>query len=350
MAKLLIYGAYGYSGELISRRALDQGLHPVLGGRDPARLRPLAEALGLEYRVFPVAEAADHLDEVGLVLNCAGPFVDTAGALMDACIRRGCDYLDITGEVAVFESAWRRHEAAQAAGSLLCPGVGFTAVPTDCLAARLKKLLPAADHLTLAFDFGTGPSPGTVRTALRAIHEGGRVRRQGRLVPVPLGNSVRRIPFPDGERVASTIPWGDVFTAWHSTGIDDIDVYAGMPWLLAHSTWLANALKPVFGNAFLLRQGERLVGRLVRAPDAAARAGQHSQFWGEVRCPRGGRATGTLTGPNVYEMTAELSVEVALICLRDGGGAGGYRTPVSVVGASFLDQRPGYRMTLDPVA
>lgn len=349
MAKLLIYGAYGYSGELIARRALDQGLHPVLAGRDREKLTGLAGCLDLEARVFAVEDARDHLHEVGLVLNCAGPFTATAEPLMDACIALGSDYLDITGEVAVFESAWRRDERAREAGVLLCPGVGFTAVPTDCLALSLKKLVPAADHLTLAFDFGTRPSPGTINTGLQAIHDGGRVRRNGRLVRVPVGSQVRRIPFAGGSRAASTIPWGDVFTAWHSTGIDNIDVYAAMPWLLAHGAWMINGLKPVFGNAFMLRQSRWLVSRFMRAPDTGTRASQPAQFWGEVSCPRGRRATGTLTGPNVYDMTAELAVEIALACLRDGGG-GGFRTPVKLVGSDFFDRRPGYQLTVNEAA
>lgn len=349
MAKLLIYGAYGYSGELVARRAAKQGLHPVLAGRDGERLRRLGADLEGEVRVFPVDQAAGHLQDIRLVLNCAGPFLDTAAPLMDACIRKGCDYLDITGEVDVFEMVWRRDAAARKAGILLCPGVGFTAVPTDCLAVRLKKLLPAADHLTLAFDFGTKPSPGTVRTALRAIHSGGRVRRHGQLVSTPLGGRVRRIPFAGGVRTASTIPWGDVFTAWHSTGIDNIDVYAAMPWWLAHGAWLGNGLKPLFANDFLLRQSERLVSRLVRPPDAAARSSEPSQFWGEVRCSRGGHVSGTLTAPNVYDMTAELAVELAQACLRDGGGVG-YCTPVRLAGPDFLDQRPGYSLQLAAAA
>lgn len=343
MAKLLIYGANGYSGELVSRRAVDQGLHPVLAGRNAGRLAAPASRLGLEARAFTPEQADEHLQEVGLVLNCAGPFSETAEPLMDACIRRGCDYLDITGEVGVFEAAWRRHEAAREAGVLLCPGVGFTAVPTDCLAVSLKKRLPAADHLTLAFDFGTRPSPGTLKTGLRVIHEGGRVRRNGELVPVPVGSGVRTVPFPGKPRTAASIPWGDVFTAWHSTGIADIDVYAAMPWLMAHATWMVNALRPVFGNRFLLRQAERLVDSFARPPGAGDRADQPARFWGEVRCPRGGRVVGTLVGPNVYDMTAELAVEIALACLRDGGGAG-YRTPVKLVGADFFQRRDGYQL------
>ena len=130
---LLIYGAYGYTGELIAEEAADRGLDTVVAGRDAVETEHLAERLGCEGRPFDVDAAASHLDDVDVCLNCAGPFVETYEPLVDACLETGTDYLDITGELSVFEAIAERDREAERAGVCLLPGVGFDVVPTDCL-------------------------------------------------------------------------------------------------------------------------------------------------------------------------------------------------------------------------
>mgnify|MGYP002896478858 CR=1 FL=1 len=78
-SKLIIYGAYGYSGELMVREAIKQGIKPVVAGRIAEKLLPIANELGLEYRAFSVKDAAGYLQDVTVLLNCAGPFSATAG-------------------------------------------------------------------------------------------------------------------------------------------------------------------------------------------------------------------------------------------------------------------------------
>ncbi|HRP87435.1 MAG TPA: saccharopine dehydrogenase NADP-binding domain-containing protein, partial [Gammaproteobacteria bacterium] len=224
----MIYGANGYTGELIAREAVRRGRAPVLAGRSADKVAPLARELGLEHRCFELGSPAavrEGIAGMTLVLHCAGPFSATARPMMEACIETGAHYLDITGEIAVFELAHGLDAEARRRGVLLCPGVGFDVVPTDCLAAALKAALPDATRLALGFDSRGGMSPGTARTSVEGLAQGGRVRREGRLITVPLAWRTRRIDFGDGEKLAMTIPWGDVSTAWHTTGIQDIEVY-----------------------------------------------------------------------------------------------------------------------------
>ena len=89
---------------------------------------------------------------------------------------------------------------------VLCPGVGFDVIPTDCVAAALKAELRDATHLALGFDSRSGFSPGTVKTSVEGLAQGGKVRRYGLIVSVPLAYKVRRIDFGDGEKEAMTIP------------------------------------------------------------------------------------------------------------------------------------------------
>ena len=224
----MIYGANGYTGELIAREAAARGMSPILAGRSKDKVQRLAQELKLEHRAFDLdtpSRIAAQLVGIKVVLLAAGPFSATSQPMVQACIQAGAHYLDITGEIDVFEQVFRCDAEARQAGVVLCPGVGFDVIPTDCVAAALKQALPDATELRLGFDTTVSLSPGTLKTTLESTPQGGRVRHDGRLMRVPLAHEVRRIDFGRGERLASSVPWGDVSTAFHSTGIPNVTVF-----------------------------------------------------------------------------------------------------------------------------
>jgi short subunit dehydrogenase-like uncharacterized protein len=231
----LLYGANGYTGDLIARRAVAIGLRPVLAGRTSQAVARLADELGLEHRVARVDDAATldaAIGDTALVLNCAGPFSRTASAVASACIRRRAHYLDITGEIGVFESLVARDAEAERAGVMLLPGIGFDVVPSDCLAAHVARRLPSATQLTIAIQGSTKMSRGTALTSLEGFAAGrgsGAVRRDGRIVRVPPAWKTRIVDFGAGPVRVTTMPWGDVATALHSTGIPNVEVYMAIP-------------------------------------------------------------------------------------------------------------------------
>ena len=201
----LIYGANGYTGRLIAEEAVNRGLKPVLAGRNREDIDSLGARLGLETRVFSLDkpdEVCRGISGMKLVLHCAGPFSQTSSPMVDACLKEGVHYLDITGEISVFSAAHERDEEARRSDVVLLPGAGFDVVPTDCLAAILVEALPAATSLQLAFEAAGGPSPGTAKTSIEGMASGGKVRRDGKLVDVPLGWKTRTVPFAHGERHA----------------------------------------------------------------------------------------------------------------------------------------------------
>ena len=341
--KWLLYGANGYSGELIARAAVAQGLRPVLGGRSGAPLEALARELGLEARVLALdspAKIAAALSDIALVLNCAGPFSATAQPMMAACLVRRAHYLDITGEVAVFEHAATLDQQARVAGVVLCPGVGFDVVPTDCVALALKEALPDATHLALGFDNASPVSRGTARTMVEGLGEGGAVRRDGRVVRVPLGYRERRIDFGSGEKLAMTIPWGDVSTAYRTTGIPNIEVYIPI------SPRRLQSLKRLNYVRWLLRVGavqrflKGRVNRGIPGPDAALRERTPTWVWGEVRSAGGETRTARIVTANGYTVTAHASIAVVSRLLA-GGAAAGALTPARIMGARFVETLPG---------
>jgi len=232
MSDVLLYGSYGYTGELIAEAAVDRGIDPILAGRREQPLVEQADELGVEYRAFDLSETdrvTEALDEVAVVLNCAGPVKRTYEPLVEAALDTGTHYLDITGEIEVFRSVATYDEAAEDAGIMLMSGVGFDVVPTDCVAARIADRLPDADSLSLGFHPRGLPSGGTLKTAIEDFTNGGYVRRNGELTGVQPAHSIRRIDFGRGTTGAVAIPWGDVETAYQTTGIPNIDVFLGVP-------------------------------------------------------------------------------------------------------------------------
>ncbi|MCU0756404.1 MAG: saccharopine dehydrogenase NADP-binding domain-containing protein [Xanthomonadales bacterium] len=343
MGSILIYGANGYTGELAARRARELGLPAVLAGRNAEALDALGQALGLPVRVFGLddADALKHgLRQIAVVLHCAGPFSATAQPMIAACLQTGAHYLDITGEIDVYAYAHSCDAAAKKRGIVLCPGVGFDVVPTDCLAALLKAALPDATQLTLAFEAGGGPSPGTAKSSVEGAAKGGRIRRGGKLVRVPQAWKIREIPFARGPRKAVTIPWGDVYTAYVSTGIPDIEVYMALPPKAIRNLQRMRRLSPLLGFPFVQTLLKALVERKVRGPDPIKRESTQSQVWGEAVNALGEKVVGEVVTPNGYTLTAEASIEIARRVLQQPP-AGGYYTPSQLVGPEILQALPG---------
>ena len=340
--RLLVYGAYGYTGELIVRAAAAQGLAPVVAGRDAARAQALAAELELEVRPFDLGsgQVTDHLHDVSVVLHCAGPFLATATPMVTACLATGTHYLDITGEIDVFEPVFSLSEAARAAGVVLCPGAGFDVVPTDCLAARLAEELPGATRLSLGFDMELNMSPGTARTTARYLGNGGRVRVDGAIQTVPLAAEDRTIDFGDGPKTAATIPWGDVSTAYHSTGIPNISVYAATsPEIIAQYRRL-DRIRGLLRLAPVKALLGMLAGR-TKGPDARALATGRAYVWGEVRDDAGGTVVGRLTLGNPYQFTVDSSLALARLLLEDPPNEGGAYTPSRLAGWRLVENLPG---------
>jgi short subunit dehydrogenase-like uncharacterized protein len=342
----VLYGANGYTGELAAREAVRRGLAPVLAGRNAPAVEALARELGLPCRIFDLGDPAavrSGIQGAAAVLHCAGPFVRTAAPLADACLAERAHYLDITGEIAVFEAllSGPRGSQARAAGIALLPGVGFDVVPSDCLAARLAAALPDATHLALAFTGdGGGWSRGTLKTAIESFPHAGAVRRDGRITPVPLAAKSRQLEMGGRRRNVVTIPWGDIATAWRSTGIPNIEVYTGMPPAVARRLRRMTPFLPVLGLGPVKRWLQRRVDRRAPGPDAQARATARTYLWGEVRNAAGRTVTATLETPEAYAFTAVSAVACVEKVLAGEVPPGSW-TPSQAFGADFVDSLPG---------
>ncbi|MFZ3186374.1 MAG: hypothetical protein A2Y50_05955 [Pseudomonadales bacterium RIFCSPLOWO2_12_59_9] len=342
MKNWLIYGANGYTGRLIALHAKSLGLQPILAGRS-ADIHQVGAETGLPVRQFDLSNSiacAKALADVQLVLNCAGPFSATAAPMLQACLAAGAHYLDITGEYRVFEHAHSLHAAAKTAGIVLCPGVGFDVVPTDCLAMALKAAMPDAIELSLGFDTASGLSPGTSKTMLENLADGGKVREQGVLRSVPNAYQKRICDFGYGPKWAMSIPWGDVVTAFYSTGISTISVYVPTPKPVIQLLRALDGLRPAFAWPWLQRLLSGAITRWVKGPTAEQRATLRTAVWGEARNAQGQVKTARIETNNGYELTIHSAVHVAQWLLNNPV-EGGYYTPAQLLGWQLVEQLPG---------
>ncbi len=333
----MLYGANGYTGQIIAEVAARRGISPILAGRNRQAVSALANSLSMDYRVFDLEDLSDHLEGVSALLLAAGPFVHTSAVAIEACLAKGVHYLDITGEIGVFEAACAQDEAAKKAGIVLLPGVGFDVVPSDCLAASLAKKLPSATHLQLAFSGGE-LSRGTAKTMVTHLGSGGAIRKEGMITPVPMAFHDREIPFHDKSRLCMTIPWGDVSTAYVSTGIKNIRVYTKSSAKQIKVMRKIRKLTPLLNNGLVQRGLLKLVEARVKGPDQEARSSRKTELWGEVSDAEGRSVSGTLTTPEGYRLTAECAVESVE---RIAEVSPGFQTPSKAFGASYIESFSG---------
>ncbi|MBL0274359.1 MAG: saccharopine dehydrogenase NADP-binding domain-containing protein [Chitinophagaceae bacterium] len=340
----LLYGANGYTGELIARYAQQFNLQPILAGRRKEVIEPLATKLNLPFRIFdmndaPALQAA--LKEVKVVIHAAGPFQFTARQMIEACLITGTHYLDINGDISVFEMIKRYDAAAKKAGIMLLPGAGFDVVPTDCVALQLKKLLPDAVALQLAFaTLGGGLSHGTATTMATKLGEGGAVRKGGKIVRTSLGKKGMWVDFGVKKLFVMSIPWGDISTAFFTTGIPDIETYTG----IAKKTY--NILKGQAMFNWLLRTNfvrnyiKKKIDKRPAGPSDEQRKKALSLVWGMATNASGKTATVRLKGPEGYTLTT-LSSLLIVQKILNGNFLPGYQTPGSAYGENLVMEISG---------
>ncbi len=340
---LMIYGATGYTGKLVAEAAKARGLKPVLAARNERKLRPIAESLGLGWRAIDLGDTQAleaSLADIDVVLHIAGPFSATSRPMLDACLKTKTHYLDITGEIDVFEACAARDSEAKAAGILVMPGVGFDVVPSDCLAAHMKVLMPDATELTLSLGgLGAHMSRGTAKTAVEGFGRPARIRRGGRILDTP--KLLRReVDFGEGPKQTIAIGWGDVSTAYHSTGIPDITVYFETSPELNRVATLGPVGRWVLSRGVVQTLLKRAVDRQPEGPTAAQRAAGRAVLIGEARNAAGEVRRSRLKTPEGYSLTIETGLGIAERVLN-GAAEPGFQTPSHLFGADFILEIPG---------
>ncbi len=351
--QFLLYGANGYTGQLIAKLSATYDLHPILAGRNKESIQQLADELQLPYRIINLDntdQLQTTLKEVSLVLHAAGPFQLTAKQMIEACIATNTHYIDITGEIPVFELAKRFNDAAIQAGVMLMPGVGFDVVPTDCMALFLKNKLPDATSLQLAFaSVGGGLSHGTATTMVIGLGENGAVRENGKIINKPLGHKGMWIDFSKltGKQkrlFVMTIPWGDISTAHFTTGIPNIETYTGISPKIYYFLKLQRAFNWLLKTSLIRRYAIKKINEKPAGPTDEARAKSSSLIWGKVENQRGETAQAVMKVKDGYTLTAHSSLLIVQKILA-GKFKSGYQTPANVYGEDLILEIPDTKRT-----
>lgn len=342
--EVIIYGAYGYTGALITDECRAKGLQVLLSGRDAIKLKLLSEKTGYPFETCDInTEAALKrlLQRGKLVIHCAGPFQETAKQMVNACLETGTHYIDITGEYAVFELLAGYDPVAREKKIFVMPGAGFDVVPSDCLAVHLKNRLPGATHLQLAFTMSKGGvSRGTARTMVEGLGLGGAIRKDGKITTVPLGYKVREVTFGELKKKCLCIPWGDIATAWRSTGIPNIEVFSGVPEstisMVKISRWFNWLLRMRWLKTYLRKK----VDARPAGPDAERLYAGQSFLWGCVKDDKGNMAEARLRTVSGYLLTSKTAVLIAGKILS-GNVRAGYFTPAQYFGEGLIFEVEG---------
>lgn len=340
----MIYGANGYTGQLIAEHAVEKGHRPLLAGRSEGKLAPLAKKLGLNYVVVPLDQPELLEPAVAgceLVLHAAGPYIHTSRPMVDACLKGKTHYLDITGETDVFEAIFARQEEAQAAGICLLSGVGFDVIPTDCLAKYVAEQLPGATDLNIAFAAVGSASAGTTKTALESMGGDGLVRREGKMKSLPLGEGSREIRFSHRTLSVMPIPWGDLVTAYQSTGIPNITTFMALPARQIAQLQRWKGMMGVLSWGPIKGLAQWVVGKTVSGPDEQRRQTARSYVWARAADAAGNAAEAWLETAEAYQLTVLGSV-LAVERVLDGQFVGSL-TPSLAFGADFVLEIPGSR-------
>ena len=344
--QVIIYGSYGYTGKLIVEESLSKNLSILLAGRNEQKLKEQSEKTGYP---FAAADINNHralveaLKEGNVLINAAGPFINTASPMVAACIEARTHYLDINGDLAVFELIKTYDSQAKSAGIMLMPGTGFDVVPTDCMAVKLKNKMPDALTLKIAFaTIGGGVSHGTATTVAGRLGEKSTRRVDGKLVPINLGENGMWLNFGERRLFFMSIPWGDISTAYVSTGIPNVESFISVSPKIYRLLKFQRLINWLLRTKAVRKFIQKKIDSKPEGPDKEARKNACTLVWAEVKNKKGETLSTRLQTPEGYGLTAIASL---LISEKVLGGIfkSGFQTPAMVYGENLIFEIEGVK-------
>ncbi len=341
---VLIYGAYGYTGKGIARLAVDYGIRPVLAGRNPEKLKQVADELGYDYITLSLDVGQERLADVlrgfELVMHIAGPYTYTAKPMIDAAVAAGTHYVDLTGENHVIQAQLDRHHEFVAAGIMVMPAVGFDVVPTDCLNLYVARQVDQPTRLELVMNGeyrsaeGAPASRGTLKSGVEMLSLPLLMRMDGQMIEVDQPKIMTR-EVNGEERTLVQIPWADMMTSWVSTGVPTIEIYQVQNGSL--SQWVPWLAQRGWGKSLLIWLIDTF---LPEGPPAEAQATRQTQLIATATNTRGESASAEMITPEPYLLTFHSALLVAQRII-DGQWESGFQTPAKMYGPELALAVPG---------
>jgi len=256
---------------------------------------------------------------------------------MDTCLSSGTNYIDLTGEIKVFEAAWERNEKAKEKGIVILPGAGFDVIPTDCVAKKLKDKMPDATYLKLAIATkGSKISRGTLLTSISQFGEKAFIRQKGEMVPIELGSKSMKINFGEFTSNTVAIQWGDVFNAYYSTGIPNIEIYFAMPGALIKLLKSSRLFNKIISSKSIKQILRKYVSSNLNGPNEKQRNKSRTYIWGQVENKKGDKIEELFEFPDGYNLTIKGVAEIVTRLLKKEIPAG-TQTPSLAFGSNFMN-------------
>ncbi|MBD9388519.1 saccharopine dehydrogenase NADP-binding domain-containing protein [Agrobacterium sp. AGB01] len=315
MTKLMIYGATGYTGRMAAEHAKAAGTPFVLAGRNEATLAKLAADLATEYRVFGL-DSVDAIDDglagISVLLNCAGPFMRTADALMKKAICNGIHYLDTAAELDSYRLAEALNEDGKAAGVMLMPGGGGSVAMLGSLAGHAVSRVKHPRKIRIALHVAGGLSRGSAISAMENVTVETLARMGGELVAIA-AEGIRKFDFGKGPVDCFPVTLPDLITIWRATGVPEVEAFV-------HVT----------GDGF--PQGD--LSLLPDGPSEEERLANRYQAAVEVIDADGRTVYSILNTVNGYTFTAMAAAEAGRRVLG-GEFRPGFQTPAALFGNGF---------------
>lgn len=338
MTKIMIYGANGYTGRLVTEYAVRQGLKPILAGRNPQVICDLALEHKLESRIFglkDINQVVANLADIDVIIHCAGPFWKTTPQILKACCQTQTNYVDITGELEVFQHVFAKTDELRAAGITAIPGAGFDVVPSDFLAKELKEALPDATELSLVVNSSAfSASSGTANTVVDHLAKGGVRRSNGKVVKAAV-DCHREFEFDGEKHTALMVPLGDVETAYHTTGVPNIAVYLTCPKSSIVLAKLHRFSRALWRLPIARYPVKKSLKHILKPQTREQRSNKTMTIFGVAENAKGETVKRSISTPEGYNFTAVSAVNIALEVSKKKATSGAF-TPARFLEDNFL--------------
>lgn len=342
-ASWMLYGCYGYSGELILEEAIRQGLRPIIAGRSARKVKATAIKHNLPYKVFDLSSAEDvekNITGLDFVFNAAGPYTSTCIPMLEACLKQGVHNLSLAGEIPILEQLHGYDEQARESGVVVAVGLGFDVMPTDAMANKVKEIMPDATHLTIGLDGPNDMSRGSMKEFFEQIGEQPFwVRSNGQLIESK--PKTTHLDFGNGRKLASSIAWGDTASAYHSTGIKNIEVYSSVSKSELLLIKTLTALSFVFKSKGVQRVLNSGIDLFLSGPDEKQREEGVTHLFAEGANDSGEKVQVRMTTPTGYKITYLGAVSAIQHMLQKSPNEGGYYTPAQLMGYEAITEIEG---------
>lgn len=340
-AKILVYGALGYTGSLFVEHALDKRIPIVLAAMQH-EVKNLSEKYSIEYRIFEISDVQHivaYLSDVKAVINLANVSYGINRHLIEACIQTKTHYVDLAAEYPDILEIYKLHHVAFANGVMLMPGAGFNLAPTDIAGRLASEGLPDSEKLFLGFATFGAASRGTIKTVLKLATATGYSRVSGDLImsKPPFEKRLFRADGKDYNLIHNPL-MGDSLTGFITTKIRTIATYSYYPWILiqfmqGRMNWL---------RKFLFRYSNLF---FPLGPTQEELAKQYTYTWAQTENKHNQKLIVTIKGPQAYLFTVKIIGRV-IDQLAVNNTYPGF-TPPSVYGRSLIDGIEGVQISIE---